>query len=149
MINVSVLISPKLINETEKDIMDEITTDPYQDFAIYFTRVNIRKYHITVTYRTVMYVNPFQTENAHNPLLTPIIPLCSPLMLLSLIPPFFAYIYALLHINVCVFPKLRSHILPLIWVLNFAFLYFQHLVTPICIFFPKTKCFFVISSFGC
>ena len=35
---------PKVINETDKDIMDKIATHSYQAFAFYFKRVTIGKY---------------------------------------------------------------------------------------------------------
>ena len=35
---------PKVINETDKDIMDKIATHSYHSFAVYFKWVTIGKY---------------------------------------------------------------------------------------------------------
>ena len=60
---------PKVINETDKDIMDKIATHSYHSFAFYFKGVTIEKnINRIVKYRTVMYASHIQTENVHNSL---------------------------------------------------------------------------------
>ena len=66
---------PKVINETEKDIMDKIAThsDDIKIFLSILKGSPLENTNRIVTYRTDMYVNHIKTENVHNSLQSPII----------------------------------------------------------------------------
>ena len=59
---------PKVINETDKDIMDKIATHSYQDFAFYFKRVTIRKDNQNFHIHNCYACKSHSTENVHNSL---------------------------------------------------------------------------------